>query len=239
VYKDFCFPGRPPPAFILLAQRILSISANSASCERLFSVFGMTLTKLRSRLGTETLTSLAELKMHIRDENLQKDSRKRMKRHFGRRQAVPPPQPTTTVPTPIPIDPVLQTATIDTPSAGAMDVTPRHAAAVPNPPTPATESTPPASSFSESFRIMMNYNMHMVSNDNDDVEVGLPSSIIGRSVAIVELFDFGCPGWVDMYKRSAVQSFEEELELYELLDAEGEEEDGVDVDATMSDILHG
>jgi len=55
VYEEFCFPGRERPAFIHLAMRILSISANSASCERLFSMFGNILTKLRNRLGTENM----------------------------------------------------------------------------------------------------------------------------------------------------------------------------------------
>ena len=50
---------------IKLAKRILSFTANSASCERLFSVFGNTLTKLRNRTGTKTLHNLAEIKLHI------------------------------------------------------------------------------------------------------------------------------------------------------------------------------
>ena len=77
------------PPFILLAKRILSISANSASCERLFSVFGNTLTKLRSRLGTSTLTNLAELKMFIRDQHRQGETKGRLKRVFKARTEVP------------------------------------------------------------------------------------------------------------------------------------------------------
>ena len=38
----------------------------------LFSIFGTTLTKLRNRLGTNTLDALSELKMHICDDNLWK-----------------------------------------------------------------------------------------------------------------------------------------------------------------------
>jgi len=60
-----------PPPFILLDRHILlSICANSASCEMLFSIFGTTLTKLQNRLGTNTLDALSELKMHICDDNL-------------------------------------------------------------------------------------------------------------------------------------------------------------------------
>ena len=56
--------------FIIFARRLLSVSANSASCERLFSIFGNILTKLRNRTGNTVLTDLAEVKMHIRDEHL-------------------------------------------------------------------------------------------------------------------------------------------------------------------------
>ncbi|KAJ3002962.1 hypothetical protein NUW54_g5562 [Trametes sanguinea] len=59
---------RPQRPLAQLACRLLSVCANSASCERLFSIFGQLLTKLRNRLGTNTLANLAELKMHVRDE---------------------------------------------------------------------------------------------------------------------------------------------------------------------------
>lgn len=68
------------------ARRVLSISANSASCERLFSVYGNILTKHRSRLLVKNLTNNAELKMHIRDEHLRnKEAQLRQKRRFERR----------------------------------------------------------------------------------------------------------------------------------------------------------
>jgi hypothetical protein len=93
VYKGISsINGHPPPLF-KLANHILSICPNSASCERLFSVFGNTLTKLRNRLENTTLTSLAELKMHIRDEHVRDaDTKKRMKRFFGAAPDVSPPQ---------------------------------------------------------------------------------------------------------------------------------------------------
>ncbi|KAG1891625.1 uncharacterized protein F5891DRAFT_924523, partial [Suillus fuscotomentosus] len=42
-----------------------SICANSASCERLFSLFGTVLTKLCSCLSLKGLTDLAELRLHL------------------------------------------------------------------------------------------------------------------------------------------------------------------------------
>ncbi|KAH9068124.1 hypothetical protein EDB83DRAFT_2518857 [Lactarius deliciosus] len=64
-------------------------------------MFGNTLTKLRNRLGIKTLTSLAELKMHIRDEHLcNKETKEHMKRFFGKSSA--PPESTAPPPPPPP-----------------------------------------------------------------------------------------------------------------------------------------
>ncbi|KAG0698065.1 hypothetical protein DFH29DRAFT_781937, partial [Suillus ampliporus] len=58
----------------MIAQCIFSICANSASCEWLFSLFGMILTKLRSRLGLAKMLNLAELRLHLRDEYTRRGS---------------------------------------------------------------------------------------------------------------------------------------------------------------------
>ena len=65
VFRAFEYLGKPDPPMIVFAKCLLSVSANSASCKWLFSVFGVTLTKLRNRLQVSLLTFLAELKMHI------------------------------------------------------------------------------------------------------------------------------------------------------------------------------
>jgi hypothetical protein len=68
---------------VKFAGRLLSISVNSASCERLFSIFGTTLTKVRNCLSDQTLKSLAELKMFVRDEHRESAAaRTRIKRQF-------------------------------------------------------------------------------------------------------------------------------------------------------------
>ena len=82
VLEEFEFPGCPPTPFFLLTDRLLSIVANSATCEWLFSVFGTMLTKLRNRIGTTMLSSLAELKMHIRSEHQEKSTKTQMKHMF-------------------------------------------------------------------------------------------------------------------------------------------------------------
>ncbi|KAF8989582.1 hypothetical protein BDQ17DRAFT_1169802, partial [Cyathus striatus] len=48
-----------------ITWQLLSICSNSASCEHLFSMFGITLTHLRSRLSTNVMVNLAELQMHL------------------------------------------------------------------------------------------------------------------------------------------------------------------------------
>lgn len=81
----FTYSGIPATPFIQFARRILSITANSASCERLFSVFGATLTKHRTKLSTQTLTHLSKLKMHVRDEHIKNgEAKARLKRQFGK-----------------------------------------------------------------------------------------------------------------------------------------------------------
>lgn len=64
---------------LTLARRIFAICPNSAACERLFSLFGNLLTKLRSRLAMGTMVNLAELKMNVRDEVLREDSNAKKK----------------------------------------------------------------------------------------------------------------------------------------------------------------
>lgn len=97
-------PSRPLTPFYVFAKRLLSVCANSASCERLFSVFGTTLTKLRNRMGTSTLSSLAELKMHVRGEHQEKSTKIRMKHLFNHRSSTTP-AGTTSTSQPPPPDP--------------------------------------------------------------------------------------------------------------------------------------
>lgn len=85
MFQSFGHPGHPPTDFIKFCRRLLSVSANSASCERLFSIFGNILTKLRNRLGKGTLTELAELKMRVRDEEMESGGKDRLKRRFEAR----------------------------------------------------------------------------------------------------------------------------------------------------------
>ncbi|EJF60609.1 hypothetical protein DICSQDRAFT_62505 [Dichomitus squalens LYAD-421 SS1] len=89
VWRSFNHPDLPIPALNRIAIHILSICPNSANCERLFSTLGLIMTDLRSRLGLPTLMNLAELRLHLRDENIRNNIKVRLKRHFGDRAMVP------------------------------------------------------------------------------------------------------------------------------------------------------
>ena len=220
VYRDFSFLGRPPPAFILLAERILTISANSASCERLFSIFGVTLTKLRNRLGDNTLALIAELRMHIRDNHLQNETNRRLKRRFAK-------CPETSESVPL--------------SGTAPEVQPPLYPTIENNEEALETNALEVLEVGNEFREIANHHSRMVDEDNLDNEPVSAPETIGRPVSIQELFDFSSTHWVGMYAKSAWRSFDEELELYELLDfdAEGEEDINIDVDESTADVLLG
>lgn len=216
VYVDFSFPGKPQSSFLRFVMRILNICANSATCERLWSVFGLTLTKLRSRLGTSTLTSLGELKMHIRDEHMRKETKKRMKRLFASRLQ-------TLGPGGAPA-PVLATDSASMGSATGADL-----------PASPVESSVQA----DGLRGIVETQTRRIAEDETDREPVTRSTIIGHPISLSDLFDFSQPHWVQHYENAARRSFDEELEMYELLDldAAGEEEVDVDLDDSTGDLM--
>jgi hypothetical protein len=217
------------PPFILLAKRILSISANSASCERLFSVFGNTLTKLRSRLGTGTLTNLAELKMFVRDQHRQGETKGRLKRVFKARTEVANPSEVQLV------DATGSTNTLP-PNTTDMETPAERAQIVVNETIQAQ-----ARRASNNFRSIVDLHAQLAAEDDLDREPVRLSSTTRQQIKLEELFDFTRTHWVAMYAKSPLRSFDEELELYELLDldAVGEQDADLDVDDDTGDILTG
>ena len=214
-----------PPLF-KLAYHILSICPNSASCERLFSVFGNTLTKLRNRLGNDTLSSLAELKMHIRDEHLRNGKVKdRMKRLFGRAQ-----EPQTGTPWAHPVPRQLPTQTTLATNEPEMDID--DATPVEIDP----ESLSQDGVAGEFNQIIESFG-RLARDDEDDGIEEMPSLI---SITIANLFNFGNRDWIPQHERTASRSLDEELELYELvdLDAQGEEDVDVEMDNSLQSVLH-
>jgi len=53
-----------PTPLAKLAKRLFLVCVNSASCEQLFSMFGIILSRLRSQLQPQVMTDLAELHLH-------------------------------------------------------------------------------------------------------------------------------------------------------------------------------
>ena len=214
--EEFEHPGSTRTSFFRLADRLLSIVANSATCERLFSVFGMTLTKLRNRLGTSTLSSLAELKMHIRGEHQENSTTKtRMKNMFDHRSKThphsTPQQPPQADPNPAQAEPdtndsdVEMSSTSDSASASTSDPSLRHLI-----PTEATDSEP------------------------RNLETG-------SSVSLQDLFNFDECSWTNIYGEYAKRHLADELEVCELLNKDAATENSleVDVDEMTGDILMG
>ncbi|KAH9023573.1 hypothetical protein EDB83DRAFT_2527307 [Lactarius deliciosus] len=190
-----------------LTLHILSICPNSASCEQLFSIFGNTLTKLRNRLGKTTLTSLTELKMHIRDEHVRSgDTKQRMKRFYGTtsqasassgqlESLLTPPLDDGAEDVAMDIDPVLQQL-----SDGDTD---------------------------DFNRITETFSRQADRDNDDDGDSQIPSTI---SITIADLFDHTEKNWISLHERSASRSLNEELELYELLNSDPIGAEGVDVE---------
>ncbi|CDO68226.1 hypothetical protein BN946_scf184913.g16 [Trametes cinnabarina] len=219
LWEDTRVADRPLRPLATLACHLLSVCANSASCERLFSVFGQLLTKLRNRLGTDTLTGLAELKMHLRDEYARAQGMKeRLKRHCGR--------------------PAEDNCPIPPPAEPA----PTQSAAPPRGP----ESAPFGNNDLEwdahdrstdrpaRGELRAIHEALSGASDRDTDYLDTRPSVQYRQAngqskpfvrKISELFDFSSPDWVRRVEGFASLGLDEELELYELLDfdAPGEE----------------
>lgn len=91
------------------------------------------------------------------------------------------------------------------------------------------------------FEELVTQHIYQGDEDNEDNEtVSLTPDWQNRRIS--ELFDFSNPLWSSRYSNFALMSFDEELELYDLLelDAEGEVDQectDIDLDGTTQDIL--
>ena len=258
VFRGITPDNRRPPPLFKLANHILSICPNSASCERLFSVFGNTLTKLRNRLGNQTLTSLAELKMHIRDEHMRNNETKmRMKRIFGAANTsslvspAAPPSAVSSLVSPAAAPAVNSLAqTSAPPQLPVIDPqledlsTPAQEACAPHQLTSAMEmdmemdidpGIPSASNNAANEFTHIVETFARLSNGDEDEQGAFSSS----QLPISRLFDFSAVHWVSKHGRSASRSLNEELELYELLDmdAAGEEDVDLEIDPVLDSVL--
>ncbi|KAG5634734.1 hypothetical protein H0H81_000957, partial [Sphagnurus paluster] len=169
--------------------------------------FGLILTKLRNRLGTQKLLDLAELKMHIRDEQmLLKKKSKLRERAFGVRAEA------------------ISRGRSNLPSA-------------PVPPTspPAVAQASTADEDSPDAPVAETLNAIDDAGDEDhSINFTSPKNI---SISLKNLFDFNSTHWVEAQQRSAIGSLEEEFEVYDLLDLDAEGEQELDLDPDLDDIV--
>lgn len=208
---------------IKLAIRVLSICPNSASCERLFSTFGLILTKLRSRLKKTTLLDLAELKMHIQDEYIRNDIKTSVReRQFGTQS-----QNTQQTPDATPENPA---ADINSPvdNVDSLDV-PMVDVEVPDNSINSTHSS--ANSSTRALRqLTVNLTRLTTEDSLDDEDEDEEVSHDKHNIRLQDLFDFSSDYWSTVDQRSAVASLEAEMSFYELLDLDAVGEPDLDPD---------
>ena len=173
-------------------------------------------------MGTSTLSSIAELKMHVHNQHHLNSMKTRMKRMF-----------TTHSKTTCPDELSVQQTVAQSPS--------------PRPASPTSNDDPLLSTDGDlnhahcprpGFRdfILDHYDIEPV---EDDELAACPPS--GGKLSLSQLFNFGNRHWATLYEECAKRSYEEELALYDLLNEDSAMGDGleVDVDETTADILIG
>ena len=178
--------------------------------------------KLRNRLGNQTLTSLAKLKMHIQDEHLHTgETKKHIKCLFGKASVVSLEQAVSQQP--IVPAPLLINET-ETDNTMVIDLT-------------LQQSLDGFANESDQFnKLALSFGRQAAGDDNDG-DGQMPLKI---SIKIVDLFNFMNTGWISVHKCSTSQSLDEELELYKLLDtdAPGHNNINVKIDAVLDSVLH-
>jgi hypothetical protein len=223
VWDAISHPNHPLTPLAQLARRILSIVCpNSALVERLWSLFGTILTRLRTHLGNKALLNLAELKLYLREEHLREKSvQTRLKRSFGTAledlssgQIASPPSSSN-----------ITATTADAASAPTADVLTAQDAST-------CDASVADSTGQSSLRSIIHELIEAAEADDD--EPPEPSSDV-LSIPIKDLFDFTQSYWVEAYDKLAMRGLQDELELYELLDLDA---DGDTVENEANDALN-
>jgi hypothetical protein len=209
IWKAMTLPNLTPPPLMRLAIHIFSIHANSASCERLFSLFGNIQTKKRNRITSKTLQMLAEIKMHLRDSHATSWNQKqqlRAKRNFG------PPPPN--IHNPI----------------SSLPGTPNTTSSMPPPTASGNDVEADNDLHTIGLREMVE-DFNLVAADDTDLDCDHEhaSTHVWDAREICDLFNFSSKHWVKDHQKKCLRSLEEELNFYDLLsghdiDAAGVEE---------------
>ncbi|KAI5998190.1 hypothetical protein EDD15DRAFT_2162292, partial [Pisolithus albus] len=236
MYEGMQYGGGEKTPLQRVAFRLFAICANSVSCERLFSMFGLTLTRLRSRLRSEAMTSLAELRLHLRDEHARSGQAKHRLKLCATTYSTGP-------------KPGLQSADSTT-SQAATSSTSLDPQLQPSPSSPQANTDNVANSeyddtgptadhtVAEHDMTITEITSCLITSANDagsDEESTLPF----EKLKLSELFEFSNPHWMAITKTVAMRGLQEELELYELveLDAEGVPDDDPGLDSMTAAVI--
>lgn len=203
----------PPTPLERLARRLFAVIANSASCERLFSTYGNILTKRRSRMATQTLASLAELKMHLCDLHMkEKSTRTRLRRQFGTAQ-----------------------------HGTAQSISGQVSSEAVDEGDGLEGGTDTGMTLGRSLRTEAEHLMSLADKEGEDDggEDVTPqpgqSSTRPELMSLQDLFDFENTFWITNHTKSSTLGLQEELELYELLDLDEHGDEDED-DALPDDV---
>jgi hypothetical protein len=186
-------------------------------------MFGITLTRLRSRLRPQTMTDLAELRMYLRDEHIKSGElkerlRKRtMTSHHAESEGGAPSNMAAVANTDSDDDEVESFITeTTTPNSGRTSLcqiierlTPRRS----------NDCTAPEDSN------------HMETSDDEE------DSTVPGLTPIRDLFNFQNDTWTRIAKAISMRGLEDEMELYDLvdLDAAGEDDEGQEGGSMLDD----
>ncbi|KAG2355734.1 hypothetical protein BDR07DRAFT_1302396 [Suillus spraguei] len=196
MYDGIHYQDVEPTPLQKFAQRIFSICTNSASCERLFSLFSTVLTKLRSRLSLQSMTDLAELHLHLRDEYIQMGDKKG---HLHcTRKIIPDPLPSPAI---VPVD------------------------SIPNDPLSESaqpENQDEDASDDENSLGHIASVLAQRSFEDEDPTDDIP---MFNDIPLQQLFNFKDESWVRLTEVFGMRSIDYEFEFYELVDMDMEGED--------------
>jgi hypothetical protein len=164
-------------------------------------MFGLILTRLRSRLRTKAMADLAELRLHLRDEHL--------------RQGL--------------VKARLQRSTTSHENAGTGAADPQEASLAPASQQPPSAVQDHADTLPGATDETDNQTLHAIADlfiqqvDEDEDFIAPGSQPQGAiQITIAHLFNFSNSYWTTHLKAFASRSLNDELELYELIEAESD-----------------
>lgn len=172
------------------------------------------------------MVSLAELKLHIRDEYKRNAAaQQRLRKHMA---GVPPTANSTAT---------AATPSLDVLAAADTSLSTQPVANVQVEDTDRDDSVPSSAGPAEgSLQSIADNLMAMVDDDEDIEPIKFPSSL---SIKLSDLFDFKVDYWINSSEVAGNRGLQDELEFYELidLDASGEIDTDVDVDGMSEAVL--